>query len=255
MTTVADTPTNGLRWLLIAAIVTVIAWQIPGANYVLYPFAILSTWFHEMAHGLTAFLVGGNFRELVINSDGSGVASYSIDPNETGRIGRALIAAGGPLGPPIAGTLFILCGRRRSLARTALVLLGGLLLLSALLWVRSPFGLAAVGLLGAAILLLAVKGAVWWQEFGIQFLGVQACISTYRQVGYLFKDYADIDGEWMMSDTMQIQQQLWLPYWLWGGLIIALSLSMLALGLWLAYRGGEVPTGLQRGGGGAIPQG
>ncbi len=236
-----DTPTDGLRWLLIAAIVTVIAWQIPGANYVLYPFAILSTWFHEMAHGLTALLVGGDFQQLVINPDGSGVASYTIRSNEGGRLGRALIAAGGPLGPPVAGMLFILCGGRRGLARTALVLLGGLLVLSALLWVRSLFGLAAVGALGAAILLLAVKGTVWWQGFGIQLLGVQACISSYRQVSYLFTDYADIDGEWMRSDTMQIQQQLWLPYWFWGALIVTLTLLLLGLGLWLAYRGEDRP--------------
>lgn len=42
----------GLTWLVAAAIVTAIMWQIPIGNYILYPFSILATWFHDTAGSL-----------------------------------------------------------------------------------------------------------------------------------------------------------------------------------------------------------
>lgn len=44
----------GFTWLMAAALVTVVLWQIPQGDYILYPFTILATWFHEMGHGLAA---------------------------------------------------------------------------------------------------------------------------------------------------------------------------------------------------------
>ncbi|MCX7595352.1 MAG: M50 family metallopeptidase, partial [Fischerella sp.] len=74
-----ETPLDqiGFTWLIVAAIVTIGLWQLPAGNYILYPFSILATWFHEMGHGLMALLLGGNFQQLQIFPDGSGVATYS----------------------------------------------------------------------------------------------------------------------------------------------------------------------------------
>jgi hypothetical protein len=66
-----------LLGLIGAAIATIALWQVPGGNYILYPFTILATWFHEMAHGLMAFLLGGKFDRLIIFPNGSGIAYYS----------------------------------------------------------------------------------------------------------------------------------------------------------------------------------
>ena len=57
---------------------------------------LFSTLTHELGHGLTAMLVGGDFEKLVINWDGSGVTSWKGNP---GRIARGLVAAGGLIGP------------------------------------------------------------------------------------------------------------------------------------------------------------
>jgi len=229
-------PASSLHWLITIAIVTVILWQIPSASLLLYPFAILSTWFHEAAHGIAALLSGGHFRELRLYPDGSGIALYSYYPGTYERLALAFIAAAGPLGPPIAGALFILAGRRASSATFALILLASALLLSALLWIRTPFGIIAVLLLAAAIGLTAFVGSPAVRAFSSQFLGIQACVSTYKQIDYLFMSQAEIDGKILLSDTMQIQQQLLLPYWFWGVLIILLSLALLFSSLWLAYR-------------------
>jgi hypothetical protein len=100
----------GLTWLIAAAIATIVLWQLPGGAYILYPFTILATWFHEMSHGLMALLLGGQFRKLEIFGDGSGVATYAMSLS-LAPIGPALVAAAGPMGPPIAGSALILASR------------------------------------------------------------------------------------------------------------------------------------------------
>jgi hypothetical protein len=222
----------GLTWLITAAIVTTLLWQIPGGNYILYPFTILATWFHEMGHGLAAILLGGQFQQLQIFPNGSGVAFHS-GALFLGPIGQAIVAAAGPMGPPIAGAILILASRKFKTASLSLKILGGFLILSTLIWVRSLFGLVAIPLIGLIILGIAFKAPRWLQGFAIQFLGVQACVSTYLQLNYLFSASA---GPGLHSDSAQIQQQLFLPYWFWGGLMAIASFVILVQSLRIAYR-------------------
>ena len=223
----------GITWLITAAVVTTLLWQVPKGDYILYPFSILATWFHEMGHGLMAMLLGGRFHQLQIFSNGSGVASYSIS-QALWPIGPALVAAAGPMGPPIAGAGLILASRSFTVASLSLKILGSLLLLSTLLWVGSGFGLVAIPILGLIILGISLKAPQWVQGFAIQFLGVQACVSTYHQLNYLFTYSA---GPLGISDTGQMQKYLILPYWFWGGLMAIASLVILFQSLRIAYRG------------------
>lgn len=227
-----------LAWLVGAALLTVAAWQLPYGDYIAYPFTILATWFHEMGHGLTAMLLGGHFERLDIYSNGSGVAHYSAPAGEflLGRVRDALVAGAGPMGPPIAGALLILSSRRFSVARITLIALGTFMLLSTVLWVRSVFGLAFIPLLAAGILAIALKAPRWSQGFTIQLLGVEACVSTFRQMDYLFSSSATIGGRVMPSDSSQIALNLLLPYWFWGGLMAISSLLLLMVSLYVAYR-------------------
>jgi len=228
-------PKHGFVWLIVAALVTIAMWQFPFGNYILYPFTILATWFHEMGHGLTALVLGGDFHKLVIYGNGSGLASYGGQV-AFGDAGRAMVSAGGPLGPALAGAGFILAGRRYTTAHYCLILLGGMLLVSAIIWVRSIFGLTAVCLTGAVILLITLKAPKGFESFAIQFLGVQACVSVYRQLGYLFTRSVVIGGKPMLSDTGQIAHYLFFPHWLWGMALGGLSLLILVVSLRIAYR-------------------
>jgi hypothetical protein len=222
----------GLTWLVGAAIATVVLWQLPIGNYILYPFSILATWFHEMGHGLMALLLGGKFHKLEIFSNGSGVATYALR-SSLALIGPFLVAAAGPMGPPLAGAGLILASRNFKTASWSLKILGGFLLVSTLIWVRSPFGFVAIPLLGFIILGIGLKAPQWAQGFAIQFLGVQACVSTYHQLDYLFSSTA---GSLGLSDTAQMQKYLLLPYWFWGGLMAIASLIILVQSLRITYR-------------------
>lgn len=224
----------GLIWLIVAAIVTIILWQFSWGNYILYPFSILATWFHEMGHGLTAILLGGNFSKLLIFSNGSGIASHSISFG--GKLGSALVAMGGPLGPAFAGGILILSSRRYQTAHWCLMALGSVMLLSVLLWIRTGFGVVAISLWGLFVLLIAFKTPKGLQAWMVQFMGVQAIVSTYHQKEYLFGGNAvNINGQQLISDTGQIAESLLLPHWFWAVLIMIASSGIFWISLNIAY--------------------
>ena len=217
------------------ALASILAWQTALGSLLLYPFTILATWFHEMGHGLAAMLAGRGFERLLIFANGSGVAE-SLRPADGYGLTDALVAASGPLGPAIAGALLILASRSPAATRNALAALGAALILSTLIWVRSPTGWLVLPALGAAILLLALRGPPPWRSFAIQLLGVQACISVWQQFDYLFSPGGYVAGRLQRSDTGAIADVLLLPYWVWGALISAAILALLWWSFRLAFR-------------------
>lgn len=223
------------RLLFGIALVSIVLWQTYLGSIVLYPFTILATWFHEMGHGIGAMLTGSRFERLLIFPDGSGVA-MSLRPSDGYRVADAFIAASGPLGPAIAGALLIIASRSARATRMALTVLGAALIVSTVIWVRSLTGWIFLPALGLGILALALRGSQPWQHFGIQLLGVQACISVWKQFDYLFSAGASIGGALQRSDTGAIADILFLPYWFWGAIISAVTLSLLWWSFRIAFR-------------------
>ncbi|MBC7989888.1 MAG: M50 family metallopeptidase [Luteimonas sp.] len=221
--------------LLVIPITLVVLWQTALGSLLLYPLTILATWFHEMGHGIAAMITGSRFERLLIFPDGSGVAQL-LTPIDESRLQIALIAASGPLGPAVAGALLIIASRKPGSTRTALTVLGAALILSTLIWVRSLTGWVALTALGLAIVALARRGTPPRQRLAIQILGVQACISAWRQFGYLFSSGGNIGGRLHRSDTEAIADALVLPYWVWGIVISAAILALLWGSLKVALR-------------------
>ena len=221
--------------LLGIAFASIMAWQTTLGSLLLYPFTILATWFHEMGHGIAAMLAGRGFERLLIFADGSGVAE-SLRPADGYRLADALVAASGPLGPAVAGAALIVASRSPAATRNALAVLGAALVLSTLIWVRSPIGWLVLPALGIAIAALALRGSQPWRSFVIQLLGVQAAISAWRQFDYLFSPGGTVGGQPIRSDTGAIADVLFLPYWFWGALISAAIVALLWFSFRLAFR-------------------
>ena len=213
-----------------AGVLLIVLPGIPLGNFLIYPFTILTTWFHEMGHGLTALLMGHGFEQLVIYSDGSGFAESSHSGNPSG-LTNALIAAGGPLGPVLAGSLLILASAQKRRWRPALLILAGVIGLSVLIWVRSITGLIVLPLLAGTLAVIAWRGADWLRQFSLQFLGVLGAMSMFRDWDYLFSESAMIGGRYMPSDTGAIEQALILPHWVWAALIVGISGVMVGASL------------------------
>ncbi len=220
----------GLTLLIAIAFATGILWQIPGGKIILYPLTLLSTWYHEMAHGLMAVLLGANFKKLEIFANGNGLARYEYRGSLfLGRIGQVLVSAAGPMGPPIVGAGFILASRNWQTSQQILIILGSFMLVSVLIWVRTGIGIILITLLGLIILGIGLEASPGIKVFTIQFLGVQACISTFRDFNYVF---SYCGGN---SDTAQIAKILILPHWFWGILITSSSLFLLMQSLRITY--------------------
>lgn len=215
--------------LLAAMAATLALYWVPILKPLAWPLLMLSTLAHELGHGLTALLLGGRFQSLTIWADGSGVAAYRA---AFGPGSRALVAAGGLLGPPLAAFLLCLAGRRSRSAHVALAVLAALFALVALLWAGSAFTLGFCLLLAALLALLAWKASRALSQAVCVFLALQLGLFTFSRADYLFTPVAQTGAGLMPSDVGQIAAASWLPYWVWGGLIASITLALLALGVW-----------------------
>lgn len=220
-------------YIVAFAVLTILAWQTEFGTLALMPFTLLSTWWHEMAHGLTAAALGADFQRLVIYANGSGYAESS---GRLWAVGQAIVSAAGLLGPSIAGSLMIIASRSRRSTRLALLGLGGALLVSTLIWVRSVTGWVVLPMFALAAFYIASRGNEKWQRIAVEFLGVQGTVSVYQDFGYLFSPGGVIGGHLVLSDTGKIADALFLPYWVWGGLITATIFSMVWKSLQIAAR-------------------
>ena len=218
-----------MRLLVAIGVFSVLLWQTRIGAFALYPFTILATWFHEMGHGLAAIASGAEFERLIIYSNGSGVAQLLL-PADRFRVTDAIVSAFGPLGPAIAGAALIVSSRSQRATRIALAVLGAALLFSTLVWVRSVTGWLVLPPMGVAIVVIGWKASAAVRHFAIQFLGVQAGISVWRQFGYLFSQGGVGSGQ--LSDTAAIAQVLFLPFWVWGAIISGLTIAL----LWWSFR-------------------
>ena len=216
--------------LIIAGVLVMVLPGVPILNIAIYPFYILTTWFHEMGHGLTALLLGNQFEQLTIFPDGSGVASSRAETDMSGTR-RALIAAGGPLGPSVAGSLLILASAREKFWRPTLYALAAAIVLSVVVWVDGMTGWIVLPLVAALLCWIAWKARDWLVLFALQFLGVLAALSMFNDWDYLFSEAAMVGGRPMYSDTGAMEQALWLPYWLWAAIIILVSGLMIGASL------------------------
>lgn len=216
--------------LIVAGLVVTMLPALPFGAYLIYPFAILTTWFHEMGHGLTAILMGQHFDQLVIFPNGSGFAQSAV-AGEASRFTHAAIAAGGPLAPSAVGAGLIMASAHPKLWRAALWLSAAAIMLSVVIWVRSATGWWTLPLVAAILGLVAWRGSPAWARFTLQFLGVLGALSMLRDFNYLFTEEAVIGGQMILSDTGQIEAALGLPHWLWAGLILLVSAVMVGAAL------------------------
>ncbi len=212
--------------------IIILIWNIPNGFYYLYPLTILATYFHEMGHGLAAFLLGGNFNYLLVHPDGSGVAVHSGELF-LGSIGQAIVAISGPLGPTFAGMLFIYSSASVKATQRLLVIVGALIIITVVIWVRSVFGVLFLIAIGALLMYIGIKSSDRTKQLVLQFLGVSSMLSLYPNVGYFFIDRIEMNGKIMYSDTGYLEKYLFLPYWMWA--IIILGVSFFAFYKCFAY--------------------
>lgn len=216
--------------LVLAVLAVIMLPALPFGTYIIYPFVILTTWFHEMGHGLTAILTGQEFERLLIYSNGSGLAQ-SVVASDVSPFTRAAISAGGPLAPAFFGSALIVASAHPKLWRPALWAMVVAILTSVIVYVRSATGYAVLPLVAAGLALIAWRAPDGVARFTLQFLGVLGAMSMVSDFNYLFTESAVIDGRPILSDTGQMEAQLGLPHWFWAGLILLINAAMVIASL------------------------
>ena len=194
----------------------------------LHPLDLLSTWVHELSHGLAAIAVGGRIDRLHIYWNASGLAKTRFPP---GKLRAGLIFSAGYLGTALVGGLAL--GVRGLAGPTALLLLAGALGLSTLLWVRNVAGFVSLGgvaaaLVAAALYLPADATRLLW---GVLALAI--ALNAWMGVRSLFgKKAVHVGGETRWTDAAMVSQVWGGPHWLWAGLWALFTLAATGAGLW-----------------------
>lgn len=224
------------RWFLLGSLlVTLALYYVPYGLVIGLPLLWLSTLVHELGHGFTAALVGGNFDSFVMHADGSGATSWSAS-GFFGPVRRAMVAAGGLVGPAIAAAIGFVLARKPKAAQVTLLVTTFALVVIAVLVVRNALGWAFVAGLALVLGVLATRKDPSVAQIGLLFLSTQLAMAVFSRGDYLFTEYAQTAEGQMPSDVAQMAEALLLPYWFWGGLCGLLSLAVLGLGLWVFFK-------------------
>ena len=68
-----------------------------------------------------------------------------------------------------------------------------------------------------------------FQKRVLQFIGIQSILSLFLSIDYMFSTGGIIDGKSYYSDTQVMQEELFLPYWFWGGVLLLIAIFLLIL--------------------------
>ena len=222
-----------LKLAFIAAVVlSLVVPRLPFGRQILYPFALLSTWVHELGHGIAAIIAGGQFNRLEVYSNLGGTAFSS---GVQSGMRRAFVSAGGLVGPAVVGGIIIIAGSREETAQYVLAAVAGSVLLSAVLVLRNQFGFVAMTAIGLLLGLVAWKAPVLAKLFVAQLIGIQFCLACWGTLDYMFtKDFVR-DGYVINSDTQNIAEELVLPYWFWAACVALISAIILIGSFYFAW--------------------
>ncbi len=197
------------------ALITFLILQVPVLRM---PVRFLSTWAHEMGHGLGAIMTGGAFISLQITEDFGGLAVTQSFESRW----RAVGLAGGLLGPAILGALTIMLVRGLNWYRVATGLLTVSLLITQV-WAADSFTRIVLGV--AAV----VFGLATWKLpnrpllYLAHIVALAFSLDALTGFGYFFMGGGNVSGQMYRSDTGQMADLLGGPHWLWGGLLLVLS--------------------------------
>jgi hypothetical protein len=233
MTRPRDARATAIGWTL-ALLASLLLWNVPLGAGVLYPFKLLSTWTHEMAHAVTMTVTGAGFQRLEVFRDTSGQAFAS---SSVLGVGGAAIAAAGYMGAPLWGAIMLLIARDARRARLALAGLALVLSASAALMIANRFGQVAMTAIAVPIAAIAALAPPRWAIGVAQLLAAQACVNAVLDIRVLFRPTQVVDGVPLARSDAHEMADLtfgttadW-AVWLWAGVWLAWSLLLLYVAL------------------------
>jgi len=206
------------NWLWVAAALSLGISLTRLGPLVLYPFKLFTTWVHECGHAVMTVIVGGRVNSIVIEPNTTGITS-SLIPQ--GRVAQGLVASAGYLGASIVGCLLMTAARGKKGAQAILWTIGAFMLVTLVIWLRNPFGLAVVLIWSIALIALSRHASGTASSFVLSLLAVQVALDSVYDIRVLFL----VHGGYSDADTMA--RLFVLPAWLWASVWMLMSIAML----------------------------
>jgi hypothetical protein len=232
-----------LRTLAVALLASLLLWNLPFGGVLLYPFKLLATWVHELSHALAMLVTGTGVERVVLYRDTSGLA-YSSGPQ--GTIARPIIAAAGYMGTAVWGAALLVVTPHGRAARVAMLVLAGLLGVTALLVIDAPkgdrFGQLATAAIGAASAAAAIALPARWRVAVAHFVAAQLCVNALLDIRVLMRPAQVVDGAATgVSDAHSMAGSTFGTYdtwavWFWAIVWLGWSLVVLYVALRMSGR-------------------
>ncbi len=195
-------------------------------SFLLLPLKWLVVLFHELSHAAMGWATGGKVVSLNVTHREGGICLVAGG-------NRTLILLAGYPGSLCWGLLTLFLCRTGRYTRVALAVLGAVLILVALVWVRPllGFGFPFSLLAGAVLLGTGLRAAAPIREGTLLVIGSTSCayalIDIQRDV---------FGGRACISDATLLADHTWLPFWFWGLFWYGLSLYILFVALRQLWR-------------------
>ncbi|MBI5622703.1 MAG: M50 family metallopeptidase [Elusimicrobia bacterium] len=193
-------------------------------SVVFHPLRILVTLFHEFGHGLAGVLTGGTITLITVDPMGGGLCYVS------GGM-RWVILPAGYIGSMAAGCAILILACRTRWDRQVAMVLGALLVLACLAFVRSRTGLLYGTLAGAGLVFSGRKLSEEFNDLLLCFIGATSCLYAVLDVRNLMRL-----GRGFNDAAMFSREIIPLPPIVWAFLWGLISVAVLAGTLLAALR-------------------
>jgi hypothetical protein len=223
--------------VILAVLAAVVLAMTPWLAPLTYPLRLLITIVHELSHGLTALLTGGQFLRFVVFPSGEGLA-------HTAGGWRLLVIPAGYLGAATFGAGLILAGRSARASRAVMAGLGGALLALTLLYgtpsIFSPYwqsGLLTVvsGLaLGGGFLWVAARATPGWTLSLLNLIAVQAGLTAFSDLVVLIGLSTSFFSA-STNDAQAMAAATFLPAAFWAILWAGTAIALIGGALWTTW--------------------
>lgn len=208
--------------LLFIMLAVVYLWN----TWIVYPLKILVVFFHELSHGLMAVITGGSIKEIRIVAAQGGVC-VTVGGN------RFLTLSAGYLGSLVLGGVILVLATRTRYDQTIATVIGGLMILISLLFVRPiiSFGIFFGLLSGLAMIAAGKYLSEDSNDFILKVIGLTSCLYAVLDIK------SDVlDRPYLRSDARMLAELTHLPTIFWGLLWITIAVIAAVLFLLVACK-------------------
>ncbi|MDM8516744.1 M50 family metallopeptidase [Desulfobacterales bacterium HSG16] len=193
----------------------------------LYPLKVLVVFFHESSHALMTVFTGGKVSELVVTRfQGGHVLSLGGS--------RFMVLTAGYLGSLAWGAVIYLVGAKTRLDKAAMFILGSIIILITVLYVRNSFALGFNLVTGSVMILSGWLATEKINDFLLRLVGLTSMIYVPLDI------YSDtISRSHLRSDARMLAEEFGGTTVMWGGLWLFISVVVIFLVLKWGMKGPE----------------